>query len=65
MELNTHKKYSRKNASNREHSSDESASEVESIYQDDTILSGAERILVDKNLKKTKSVNKVSIVYFC
>ena len=55
-----HKEYSRSNASNRGHSSDESALEVESTYQDDTILDGTERI--DK-IKKTKSVNKVISVY--
>ena len=46
-----HKEYSRKNASNREHNSDESASEVELTYQDDTILDGNERIDKSKKIK--------------
>ena len=49
-----HKEYLRKNASNREHSLDESVLEVESTYQDDTILDGTKRIDKSKINKKRK-----------
>lgn len=44
LENNMYKEYSRENGRNRELSSDESVSDAESIFEDDTCLDGNDRI---------------------
>ena len=49
-----HKEYLRENASNREYSLDESVTEVDLTYQDDTVLDGTERIEKSKKTQNRK-----------